>query len=193
MRSRPLLVVLLIAAVLVIALLVQHRHGILYRLRHHSLVVNSPPRGVLDVGERLPAVTFATLDGSSTAITARPGRVLFLDVFTTWCPDCINETPALEQLRRATTAQPVDIVGLDQQEDAATINQFIARFGLTYPILIDEDNVTQRSFGVHYIPVAYVIDSKGVVRGHIIGPQTFAEMKRLVDDVLHERPVGFRS
>jgi thiol-disulfide isomerase/thioredoxin len=193
MRVRVVAVLLLIVALAGAFFAYQHREGLLKRFRHHVLGDHAPPRGVLDVGERLPALQFRALDGSLTSLTPRPGRILFLDVFTTWCPDCVNETPALQQLRKATASKPVDIVGIDQQEDPATINAFISRFGLTYPIVIDEDNITQLTFGVHYIPVAYLVDSTGMVKGHVIGPQSFAEMQRLVDDALHNRAVGFGS
>lgn len=192
MRLRFAIAALLIIALLVAGLAYKHRQGLVERFRYYVLGIHAAAPRMLDVGDRLPAVSFTGLDGSRATLAARPGRILFVDVFTTWCPDCINETPALEQLRKATVAKPVDIVGLDQQEDPATINQFVARFGLTYPIFIDQENVTQ-SFGVHYIPVKYIVDDHGVIRGHIIGPQTLAELKRLVDDALHHRPVGLRS
>jgi len=192
-RWRLVIIVLVVLAIVATPFAWEHKHGIATRFRHYVLGIHTPPPGILDVGARFPAFPFATLDGSKAEVLPRPGRILYVVVFTTWCPDCVNETPALEQLRQATASKPVDIIGLDQQEDPATINSFIQRFGLTFPILIDQENVTAESFGVHYIPVAYIIDSKGVVRGHVIGPQTLPEMMRLIEDALHGRPVGLGS
>lgn len=184
---------MLVVAVLLLLLAAfayHHRLGIAQRYRHSVLGLHTPPPGVLNVGQRLPAVQFTALDGSRAPIVVKPGRVLYLDVFTTWCPDCIKETPALEQLRQATAGQPVDIIAIDQQEDAATVNAFIQRQGLTFPVYIDEESITQSAFGVRYIPVAYIIDGSGIVLAHVIGPQSLDEMKRLVDDALHGRRVG---
>ena len=193
MRSRIGLILLLAIVVVAAAFVYRHRAGIEYRFERHIFAINHGPPGLLKVGDHLPSLTFASLDGSRQRIAAQPGHIMYLDVFTTWCPDCITETPALQQLRRVTASQPVDVVGLDQQEDAATIDRFISTYGLTFPIFIDDQNMTQQVFGVHYIPVAYIVNSDGVVLGHIIGPQTLPEMKRLVDDALHKRPVGLRS
>jgi len=196
MRSSVLALVVilaLLATVAVVGIAYRHRVGIRVRIERYLDGRSVSSRHTLRVGERFPDVKFLTLDGSRAPLASRPGRIMLVDVFTTWCPDCIDEAPALQGLAQATARLPVDIVGIDQQEDATTINRFMASHGLNYPVVIDDQNVTEEQFGVHYIPVAYLVDSRGIVRGHIIGPQTLPELQRLVDDALHNRPVGLGS
>ena len=193
MRARLALILLLGILVLAAPFVYKHRAGIEYRIERRVLGLKHLSTGVLKVGDHLPSVTFASLDGSRGMLAAQPGHIMYLNVFTTWCPDCIDETPALQQLRQVTASQPVDVVGLDQQEDADTINRFIHSYSLTFPIFIDDQNITQQLFGIHYIPVTYIVNSEGVIVGRVIGPQTLPEMKRLVDDALHKRPVGLRG
>jgi len=186
MRSRrpPILLIIFLIAFALIAY--HHRYGLVARVR--ALMNIKPPanvRTVLEAGQRLPLVQLTSLGGQRLSVTPQPGHVLYLNVFTTWCPECQKETPALEELRNATKAMPIDIVGIDQDEEIATVSQFVQNYGLTYPVLIDDGDVTHSLMGVSYIPTSFIVDSRGTVRARIIGAITLAQMERAVNMVLH--------
>src|ERR1700737_4244167 len=190
MRSRLPLCLVCIFFVGGALFLYQHRYGVVARVRAFMNI--KPPaniRTVLEAGQRLPAVQLVSLGGQRLSVTPQPGHVLYLNVFTTWCPECQKETPALEELRKATKAMPVDIVGVDQEEEIATVRQFVQNYGLTYPVLIDEGGVTHSLMGVRYIPTSFIVDSRGTIRARITGAITLAQMEQAVNMVLQGKKI----
>ncbi len=180
-RRPPLLLILFL--LLAVVVLYQHRHGVMARVR---ALTNVKPVGkaVLEAGQPLPVVQLENLAGERLSVEPRPGHVLYLNVFATWCPDCQLETPALEELSRATASMPVDIVGVDQEEELAPVSLFAQRYGLTYPIFLDQDGLTHSLMGVRFIPTSLIIDSHGIVRARITGALTLAQMESAVGTVL---------
>jgi cytochrome c biogenesis protein CcmG, thiol:disulfide interchange protein DsbE len=189
MRSPRAQLFLLIVALLAVAFLYQHRHGVIARFRQ---LTNIKPTGraVLEAGQPLPAFQLTTLGGQRLAVTPKPGHIMLLNVFASSCPNCQEETPALETLSKKTASMPVDIVGIDQEEDIATVGEFVQRYSLTYPIFLDNEGVTHGLLGARFIPTSFLIDSHGIIRARITGALTLAQMEQLVDETLHARPMA---
>ena len=191
MRSRLPLILFIIFLIAAGLFLYHHRHGVVARVR--ALMNIKPPantRTVLEAGQRLPIVPLTNLGGQHLAVAPQPGHVLYLNIFTTWCPDCQQETPALEELRKATRTMPVDVVGVDQEEEIATVSQFVQNYGLTYPVFIDDGGITHTLMGVHYIPTSFIVDSRGIVRARITGAITFAQMKQALKAVMRSEKMA---
>ena len=180
------LIVLALAAAL---FLYHHRQGVIARVR---AVLNVRPTGkaLLVAGQPLPVVTLTNLAGETQKIEPRPGRVLYVNVFATWCPDCQEETPALEQLAKTTARMPVDIVGISQQEDIDPVSEFAQRYGLTYPIFLDERGLSHALMDVRYIPTSFIVDSHGIVRARMTGALTLDQMQNAVTAVLAGRTLA---
>ena len=179
-RPPILLIIFLVVAALVVY---HHRHGVMARVR---AVLNVKPSGkaLLGAGQPLPTITLTNLAGETEPIKARPGRVLYLNVFATWCPDCQEETPALEQLVKETASMPVDVVGISQEEDLQPVSDFVQHYGLTYPIFLDQEGLTHTVMDVRFIPTSLIVDSHGIVRARISGAITLAQMQEAVGVVL---------
>ena len=182
-RRRPP-VPLLLLLLLFVVVLYQHRHGVMARVRA-ALNIRPTTKAMLQAGQPLPIITLESLSGAATQIAPRPGRILYLNVFATWCPDCIEETPALEQLTTSVAAMPVDVVGVSQGEDLPTVSDFAQKYGLTYPLYLDPQALTHSLMDVRFIPTSFIVDSHGVIRARITGAITLAQMKSAVATVLH--------
>jgi thiol-disulfide isomerase/thioredoxin len=173
----PIVVVFCVALALLAFI---HRHGVASLMRRVVFGQETPVRAHLEIGEQLPAANFVSLLGTRSTISAEPGHVLVLNVFATWCPDCISEAPALAQLRNVYAHKPVDIIGIDQDEVPTTILQFAQAEGWSFPIYIDDSHQTQRKLGVHFIPATFVVDDRGRIWADVAGPLTLPEMESLV-------------
>jgi len=86
---------------------------------------------------------FPDLNGKlvSSADPEFKGKVLILSIGGSWCPNCQDEAPFLEELYRRFHGQGLEIVELSF-EDAAQLSSLtrlravIKRFGITYPVLV---------------------------------------------------------
>jgi peroxiredoxin len=69
------------------------------------------------------------------------GKVVIVAIGGSWCPNCHDEAPFLESLYQQFHSRGLEIVSLsfeeaDQLKDPARLRAFIARYGLTYTVLV---------------------------------------------------------
>jgi thiol-disulfide isomerase/thioredoxin len=133
----------------------------------------------VQVGQALPQMSFADLDGTTKPLTLTTGRVTFVNVFATWCPPCKAETPDLTAFAARMSAKGVDVIGIDQEETQAQVRAFAEHYGIRYPIVIDTGRETKDVLGARIIPRTIVVDGKGIVRAVISGPMTADQMTKL--------------
>jgi thiol-disulfide isomerase/thioredoxin len=68
-------------------------------------------------------------------------KVVLVNISGSWCPNCHDEAPVLEEMYRKYRGQGLEIVVLsfeeaDQLKDPTRLRAFIARYGLDYTILL---------------------------------------------------------
>ena len=64
-----------------------------------------------------------------------------LNVFGSWCPNCHDEAPFLEEMYRKYRAKGVEVVGVDfeeadQLQDPVRMRAFAKRYGIDYTVLV---------------------------------------------------------
>lgn len=135
------------------------------------------------VGRRAPALEALDLDGRRWTLDDAEGRVVWINYWATWCPPCRTEMPMMQRLHER-YADRVLILGVDFGEERGAVEDFVARYGVTYPILLDPtlDNYYRWSptFG---LPKHYFIDANGIVIREVAGelpPQAMLAMLRQV-------------
>jgi peroxiredoxin len=90
--------------------------------------------------------SFPDLNGKvvSNTDSQLDGKVVIVAIGGSWCPNCHDEAPFLESLYKQFHSRGLEIVNLsfeeaDQLKDPARLRAFIARYGLTYTILLAGD------------------------------------------------------
>jgi peroxiredoxin len=133
-----------------------------------------------------PAVSFdvARVGGGSDSLAAHRGKVVLMNFWATWCPPCKEEMPALERLYATDRGRGLVVLGIDQGESAATAGSFARSHGVTFPILLDEDEQYASSYRSVGLPTSVIVGRDGhVVRG-IDGAQTLAQFQAAVGPLL---------
>jgi thiol-disulfide isomerase/thioredoxin len=89
------------------------------------------------------AFSFPDLNGKVISNTDPQfdGKVIIVAIGGSWCPNCHDEAPFLESLYKQFHSQGLEIVNLsfeeaDQLKDPQRLRAFIARYGLTYTVLV---------------------------------------------------------
>lgn len=122
--------------------------------------------------------TLTDLSGKSWALKDLKGKVVLLNFWATWCPPCRKEMPDLEALYQRFAPQGLVILGIDD-EDAPTVQPFIAQHGITYPVLLDPGRKVNTLFQIDGIPKTFVYDRDGKLLTESIDMRTqkqFLEM-----------------
>lgn len=125
-----------------------------------------------------PAPDFAARDlqGQVVRLSDLRGKVVFLNLWATWCEPCRQEMPAMEMLYRELGKD--NFVMLAVSEDAngqEAVRPFVAEFGFTFPVLLSPDGDVGRKYGITGYPETYIIDKAGQVVVHFIGPRNWAD------------------
>lgn len=124
---------------------------------------------VLHTGDRLLPLAVSSLYGDAREV-APSGRPTLINVFATWCTPCREETPGLVSIAPMLRARGIDVVGIDQQENAPAVSLFAQHFAVPYPLYIDSTGVTHDLLGARMIPTTMFIDARGVIRWEHAGP-----------------------
>jgi len=116
-------------------------------------------------GEPAPAFVGVAVDGAPLDLAALRGHVVVVNLWATWCGPCRAEMPMLDQVYREHRAQGLVLIGLsaDRRRDVGAVRKVIAT--VSYPAaMLSAARVS--GFGEpSVLPVTYVIDGSGVVRG----------------------------
>ncbi len=84
---------------------------------------------------QLFAASFPDADGRMQPLAQWRGQPLVVNFWATWCPPCVEEMPALQDVRDGYRGKGVEVVGIGI-DNAAKIAEFRSRHGLTLPLLV---------------------------------------------------------
>jgi peroxiredoxin len=112
-----------------------------------------PPRAVADFA--LPAARGGTL-----SIADFRGHFLLVNFWAVWCTPCRTEMPGLERLSSLMQAEGLRVLGVHVGPSAQQAQRFVARAGLSFPIVIDEAMALE-GWQVSGLPTTYLLDPAG--------------------------------
>ena len=109
---------------------------------------------------------FTAVDGSSVDLRTLRGKVVLVDFWASWCPDCIREMPAIRQTYQKYKDRGFAVVGISLDKDAQALSNFVARKLIPWPQYFDGkgwENDFATKYGVHAIPEMWLINQRGEV------------------------------
>ncbi|HSF82312.1 MAG TPA: TlpA disulfide reductase family protein [Anaerolineales bacterium] len=133
-----------------------------------------------------PALVLHDLDGRSVSLSDYPGQVVLVNNWATWCPPCKEEMPALQAFYEDHQHQDFTIIAIEAGEPVAEVAQFVAAYGLTFPVWPDPDQQAAAAFHNPALPNSYVIDKNGTVRLVWMGGVDQATLEKYVTPILEE-------
>lgn len=112
------------------------------------------------------SLQFTATDGSSINMSELRGKVVLVDFWASWCPDCIREMPAVRQIYQKFRDKGFTIIGISLDKDEQALANFVARKLIPWPQYFDGkgwENDFARKYGVHAIPEMWLINQRGEV------------------------------
>ena len=125
-------------------------------------------------GEPIPAITLPDLDGTPRTLPdAWPSRPLLVNLWASWCGPCIEEMPELQRFAAEQGANGVQVVGI-ALDDAASVQAFLERIPVAYPILLDTPGPADAGVRLGnpkgVLPYSVLVSADGVLLKQRIGP-----------------------
>ncbi len=132
------------------------------------------------IGEKARDFTFPDLEGNQVSLSDFYGKkVVFINVWATWCPSCRKELPTLQKLYEKFAGDDFEVLAVSI--DAAgkkAVAPYMRKHGYTFPALLDTAGSIQLLYGTTGVPESFIIDKKGRVAFVEIGPGDWTEPKR---------------
>ena len=123
------------------------------------------------IGKPAPVFTLDRLDGSGKVTLADlSGKVVVMNFFASWCLPCTQENPALVRVYERYRASDVVMLGVNYQESRDNGLAYVARMGMGWTTVADDDGRVALSYGVFGPPETFFIGPDGVIAGRHIGP-----------------------
>lgn len=116
-------------------------------------------------------------------INSGKGKVTVVNFWASWCPPCREEMPDLKKTRAAYSDDELLLLGVSVDENAAAADKAVKEFELNYPVVRAERDVYE-TFAIQSIPRLLVYNTKGELIVDHVGPVTFEDLKKLIDEVL---------
>lgn len=133
-----------------------------------TLCFTLAPRGLHAAGEGEPAPGFALPDlrrpAQSITLADYRGRLVYLDFWASWCGPCRRSFPVLEQLYGEFADRGFTVLAINLDEDTADAHDFLQRYPVSYPLLLDPQGRTPALYDIKGMPTAFLVDRSGVIR-----------------------------
>ncbi len=123
-----------------------------------DLIIENPPERRTAMKNPAARFTFEGISISGETVRSEDerfrGKALVIDIMGTWCHNCLDSAPLLQQLQDEYQNKGLQVVGLsfeisdDAELAKKNLKLYQNRFGITYPLLfcgsVDEQNVKSR-------------------------------------------------
>ena len=95
---------------------------------------------MVKVGDMAPDFTLKYTDGTEFTLSKLRGKVVMLQFTASWCGICRGEMPHIESRIWQPHKDNADfvLVGVDREEPREVVEEYTAKIGTTYPMLLDE-------------------------------------------------------
>lgn len=137
--------------------------------------------------------TIQNMNGEPIPMEQLKGKVIFLNLWATWCGPCRAEMPAIESLYKGIPHKDLAFVmlSIDRKNDEAKVKNYVATKGFTFPVYLVQSpfpNNLPEVLQVPSIPTTFVINKKGEIVYKNVGTANYdtKKFRNFLQELLNE-------
>ena len=127
--------------------------------------------------------------GNEHTLSEYKGKVVFLNIWATWCPPCKEELPYIEELYEEYNKNQDDVVMLGvaspnvgREGTEESIKEFLEENQYSFPVVFDKEATMIYGYGISAFPSTLIINKEGYITRYIPGGMTKETMKSLIEE-----------
>ena len=125
----------------------------------------------------------------------RDKAVVLIDFWDYTCVNCIRTLPYVVAWNKRYKDSGLVVVGVHAPEfsfarEGSHVAEAAARFGLEYPLVLDNDYTIWRAYSNRFWPAKYLVDAKGRIRYYHFGEGGYQETEVAIQGLLRELHPG---
>lgn len=140
-------------------------------------------------GASAPDFTLPSLDESPITLSDLRGQVVIVNLWTSWCPPCRVEMPALNEVYQTYKDEGLIVLAINStiQDSKAAAEEFAVEYQLDFPILFDSDGKVSRAYQLQSLPTTFFIDRRGVIQAIAPGgPMSLSYIESKISPLLRD-------
>ena len=162
-----------------------------------ALLAMVKPKAATDVGNEdansvvpfaveyaAPELTLQNIEGKTDSLSDYRDKVVLVNNWATWCPPCKAEMPTLVAYHNEHAADGFTVIAIEAGDPVNTVSPFVESFKMTFPVWLDPNGESLKTFGNGSLPNSYVIDRTGMVRYAWTGEISKAMLEKYVTPLI---------
>lgn len=132
--------------------------------------------------------TLMSVQGQDVSLSDYQGKFVLLNFWATWCPPCVKEMPALNDLHnKLHGSNNFEVVGVHVGPALATVKQFLKDKPVDFDIVIDK-NMSLSNWPVSGLPTTFLISPSGKMLYKATGEREWGsdEMVKFIQSAMKE-------
>lgn len=142
------------------------------------------------IEEKAPGFITSTLDGKRIALKdyweQHGKKVLVLSFFATWCHPCKEDLKYLQKIQDQYRSRGLEVFCVLTQDSAKmeAVKKFMHELGVELPVLLDENGIIGKRYGVTGLPCNFVVRRDGFLKAKYLGYSSVVKQQ-------FEKQIGF--
>jgi peroxiredoxin len=100
---------------------------------------------------------------------------VFINIWATWCPPCIEEMPTMQRLYDRLHDRGLEVLAISVDAlGAQIIGPFMQKHRLTFPALLDPEGSIERLYHTNGVPESFIVDKRGILVEKVVGPRDWS-------------------
>jgi thiol-disulfide isomerase/thioredoxin len=140
---------------------------------------------------RAPEIGRVWLNSPPLSFRQLRGRVVLVDFWDYTCVNCIRTLPYVQAWHERYVGKGLTVIGVHTPEFTfaqyeSNVERGVREFGLTYPIVVDNEREIWKAFANRYWPTKYLLDKEGYLRYAHFGEGAYRECEEAIRELLLE-------
>lgn len=117
------------------------------------------------------------------------GKVVLVQIWTLGCINCQRTLPYVTSWHKKYAAKGLQTIGIHTPEfaferDSKNIRRAMTKYGITYPVGVDNNFQTWKAYKNEYWPHLFLADRQGIIRYDRIGEGAYDETEAKIRQLL---------
>ena len=129
------------------------------------------------------------LSGKEVDFKSFRGKVIFLNLWATWCGPCRSEMPSIQELYNGINKEKILFVmlSLDEERRLEKVKSYVKAQAFNFPVFVPQGQLTNQLY-VDTIPTTFVIDKDGNIVIKEVGMRNYntTKFKRYLEDLANK-------
>jgi len=135
----------------------------------------APPCGFAETSVTAPEIELDDLGGQHHRLSDYRGKIVLINFWASWCPECIEEMPSLNKIYEKYKGKGLVVLGISADRKKEAAMKILTKADVKYPVLLDTSGgIFMRRYAVIAFPTTVVIDRNGFIVERIIGRIDFS-------------------